>query len=119
MCPTFDKNFVFIFVVTSYLDQKIQYHENRTFLFCLSIHVVDNFNVKASLICNESLFQRTDKVKNQIHYDIVLRQGSFPPRELFYIKQIRHIKRISYACKFVLDKYFVMQFRQTLDMTSN
>ena len=38
MCPTFDKHFGFIFVVTSELDRKIQYHENRTFLFCLSIH---------------------------------------------------------------------------------
>ena len=28
-----------IFVATSYLDQKIQYHENRTFLFCLIIFV--------------------------------------------------------------------------------
>ena len=37
VCPTFDKHFVFIFVATSYQDRKIQYHENRTFLFCLSI----------------------------------------------------------------------------------
>ena len=29
---------VFITVSTSYLDPKIQYHENRTFLFCLSIY---------------------------------------------------------------------------------
>ena len=36
-CPTFDKHFAFIFVAKSELDRKIQYHENRTFLFCLSI----------------------------------------------------------------------------------
>ena len=28
---------VLFLVATSYLDRKIQYHENRTFLFCLSI----------------------------------------------------------------------------------
>ena len=37
VCRTFDKHFSFISVSTSYLDPKIQYHENRTFLFCLSI----------------------------------------------------------------------------------
>ena len=37
VCTTFDKNFGFIFVAISYLDRKIQYLENRTFLFCLSI----------------------------------------------------------------------------------
>ena len=37
VCRTFDKHFGFIFVATSLLDRKIQYHENRTFLFCLSI----------------------------------------------------------------------------------
>ena len=36
-CPTFDKHFAFIFVATSLLDRKIQYHGNRKFLFCLSI----------------------------------------------------------------------------------
>ena len=38
VCRTFDKHFGFISVPTSYLDPKIQYHENRTFLFCLSIY---------------------------------------------------------------------------------
>ena len=38
VCRTFDKHFGFISVSTSYLDSKIQYHENRTFLFCLSIY---------------------------------------------------------------------------------
>ena len=38
VCWTFDKLFGFISVSTSYLDPKIQYHENRTFLFCLSIY---------------------------------------------------------------------------------
>ena len=38
VCPTFDKHFGFIFVATSQLNRKIQYHENRTFLFCLSIY---------------------------------------------------------------------------------
>ena len=38
VCRTFDKHFGFISVSTSYLDPKIQYHENRTFLFCLSIY---------------------------------------------------------------------------------
>ena len=37
VCRAFDEHFGFIFVATSYLDRKIQYHENRTFLFCLSI----------------------------------------------------------------------------------
>ena len=37
LCGTFDKHFGFIFVATSHLERKIQYHENRTFLFCLSI----------------------------------------------------------------------------------
>ena len=37
VCQTFDKHFGFILVATSLLDRKIQYHENRTFLFCLSI----------------------------------------------------------------------------------
>ena len=38
VCRTFDKHFGFIFVATSELGRKIQYHENRTFLFCLSIY---------------------------------------------------------------------------------
>ena len=39
MCRTSDKHFgLFFFAVTSKLDQKIQYHENRTYLFCLSIY---------------------------------------------------------------------------------
>ena len=37
VCPTFDKHFGLIFVATSQLNRKIQYHENRRFLFCLSI----------------------------------------------------------------------------------
>ena len=32
------------------------------------IHVVDNFNVKTNLICNESLFQQTNMVKTQMHF---------------------------------------------------
>ena len=40
VCRTFDKHFSFISVSTSYLDPKMQYHENRTFLFCLSIYIV-------------------------------------------------------------------------------
>ena len=39
VCRTFDKHFGFISVSKSYLDPKIQYHENRTFLFSLSISV--------------------------------------------------------------------------------
>ena len=31
------------------------------------IHVVDNFNVKTNLICNESLFQQTNMVKTRMH----------------------------------------------------
>ena len=37
MFRAFDKHFGLFFVATSQLDRKIQYHENRTFLFCLSI----------------------------------------------------------------------------------
>ena len=37
MCRTFDKDFGLFFAATSELDQNIQYHENRTHLFCLSI----------------------------------------------------------------------------------
>ena len=37
MRRTFDKHFGIFFAETSKLDQKIQYHENRTYLFCLSI----------------------------------------------------------------------------------
>ena len=37
VCPTFDKHFGFISVSTSLLYQKKQYHEIRTFPFCLSI----------------------------------------------------------------------------------
>ena len=37
VCPTLDQQFGFIFVASSSLDRKIQYHENRTFLFRLSI----------------------------------------------------------------------------------
>ena len=41
VCRSFDKHFGFIFVATSKLDRKIQYHQNRTFLFfCLSIHKI-------------------------------------------------------------------------------
>ena len=36
VCPTFDKHFGFTSVSISYMYQKIQCHENRTFLFCLS-----------------------------------------------------------------------------------
>ena len=32
------------------------------------IHVVDNFNVKTNIICNESLFQQTNMVKTQMHF---------------------------------------------------
>ena len=42
----FDKHFGFIFVATSLLVLKIQYHENRTFLFCLSISIVPLQNNK-------------------------------------------------------------------------
>ena len=38
---------------------------------------------------------------------------------IFYIKQSRHIKPIDYACKFTVDKHFVMQFLNKLDMNSN
>ena len=38
VCRTFDKYFGFIFAATSLLDRKLQYHENRIFLFCLSIY---------------------------------------------------------------------------------
>ena len=31
------------------------------------IHVVDNINVKTNLICNESQFQQTNRVKTQMH----------------------------------------------------
>ena len=37
----FDKHFGLFFAETSLLDQKIQYHENQTFLFCLSINYHD------------------------------------------------------------------------------
>ena len=47
VCRTFDKHFDFIPVSTSYLDPKIQYHENRTFLFCLSIYA----HVRAPYMC--------------------------------------------------------------------
>ena len=32
------------------------------------MHVVDNFNVKTNLICNESLLQQTKMVKTQMHF---------------------------------------------------
>ena len=38
---------------------------------------------------------------------------------LFCIKQIRHFKPIDYACKFIFDKHCVIQFLQTLNLTSN
>ena len=40
VCTKFDKHFVFIFGAKSLLNRNIQYHENRTFLFCLSIYVI-------------------------------------------------------------------------------
>ena len=46
---------IFISVSTSKLDRKIQYHENRTFLFCLSILVSHQFNVVA-LSCLTTLY---------------------------------------------------------------
>ena len=62
------------------------------------------------------MFQQTDMVKTDSFY---VGTGEFPTLGIFfYIKQIRHIKPIDYACKFVLDKHFVMQYLQSLDMTS-
>ena len=40
MCQTFDKHFGIFFAETSSLDQKIQYCENRMYLFWLSISIL-------------------------------------------------------------------------------
>ena len=52
VCPTFGEHFGFISVSTSKLDRKIQYHENRTFLFCLSI----DCNIKLEMGYSSMLF---------------------------------------------------------------
>ena len=36
--------------------------------------------------------------------------------DVFYIKQIKHIKSIDYAYKFILNTHFVMQILQALDI---
>ena len=46
------------------------------------IHVVDKFNVKTNLICNESLFQQTNMVKTQMHF-LYERTGEFPTIGIF------------------------------------
>ena len=54
------------------------------------IHVVDNFNVNTNLICNESLFQQTNRVKTQMHCFICKDRRVSYLMDFFYIKQIRH-----------------------------
>ena len=46
------------------------------------IHVVDSFNVKTNLICNQSLFQQTNMVKTQMHF-LYVRTGEFPTLGIF------------------------------------
>ena len=69
VCPTFDKHFGVVFVTTSLLDLKIQCHENRPFLFCLSIYVIifDNMFNKLSKIVRISL-----SFFNQTNYKIFI-----------------------------------------------
>ena len=71
------------------------------------IHVVDSLNKKTNLLCNESLFQQTNVVKKQMHFQYV-RTGEFPTLEIFSSSSKSDIKPVDYVCKFVLDKYFVM-----------
>ena len=69
------------------------------------IHVVDNFNVKTNLICNESLFQQTNMVKHRCIF-------------ICKYKRVSHLRDFSTSSKsdikpidvhnFVLDKHFVM-----------
>ena len=42
-------------------------HESLSRILHWFIHVVDNFNVKTNLICNESLLQQANMVKTQMH----------------------------------------------------
>ena len=66
------------------------------------IHVVDNFNVKTNLLCNESMFQQTYMVKTQMHF-LYVRTGEFPTLGIISSSSKSDIKPIDYACKFVLD----------------
>ena len=61
MCRTFDKHFSLLFAATPYLDPKIQYHEIRTFPFCLSIVEFKDFS--RLLDCFPVLF-KTDLIIN-------------------------------------------------------
>ena len=71
------------------------------------IHVVDKFNVKTNLICNESLSQQTNMVKTQMHF-LYDRTGKFPTIGIFSTSSKSDIKPIDYVRNFVLDKHFVM-----------
>ena len=57
------------------------------------VNVVDNFNVKTNLICNESLFQQTNMVKTQMHF-LYVRTGEFPTLGIFSTSSKSDIKPI-------------------------
>ena len=71
------------------------------------IHVVDKFNVKTNLICNESLFQQTNMVKTRMHF-LHVRTGKFHTIGIFSTSSKSDIKTNDYGHNFVLDKHFVM-----------
>ena len=64
-------------------------------------HVVDNFNVKTNLICNQSLFQQTNIVKTQMHF-LYVRTGEFPTLGIFSTSTKSDIKPIDYVRNFEL-----------------
>ena len=71
------------------------------------IHVVDKFNVKNNLMCNESLFQQTNMVKIQMHF-LYVRTGEFHTIGIFSTSRKSDIKPNDYVRNFVLDKHLVM-----------
>ena len=70
------------------------------------IHVVDNFNAKTSLICNESLFLQTYMIKTLMHF--ICNKIRVSHLRDFSTSSKSDIKPIDYVRNFVLDKHFVM-----------
>ena len=64
------------------------------------------------------IIQQTNMVKTQMHF-LYVRTGVFPTIGISYTSSKSDIKPIDYVRNFVLDKHFLMQFLQTLDMTSD
>ena len=95
MCRTFYKHFGLPFIATSYLSRKIPYHENRTFLFCLSIYF------KTCTVHNVERIALILEIKNTTP-NITLNKSGRETQEIARIMQCRLQTMLLHVCKAVI-----------------